>query len=134
MSKLIKVSIKFNSIVKQLLEDTKKITGITYLFNFNIITTFNKELPIITFYKYCTKYKDQILSRNPDYFLNSNIFKDEVNNLKDKEETDKEYYLNEFLNIKKIYNAIDDASKDNLWDILEVLVILSDKYKKLKNN
>lgn len=124
MDKKQKYSEKFNTILKQLLEDTKSIVGSSYLFNFNIIIAFNNQLPIQKFCEYCLNYKDKIKSRDPTYFLNDKLYQDELSNL-----DDKEYYLNEILNLKEIYLKIDDDSKNNLWDILEALIILAEKYK-----
>ena len=129
MSKQLKIAQKFNTIIKQLLEDTKSITGPSYSFNFNLITTFSKEMPIKTFCKYGLQYKNKILERDADFFLNTDLFQNEVDGWEDSTE-DKQFYLNEFLNLKEIFNAIDENSRDNLWDILEALIILSEKYQK----
>lgn len=123
MNKKQKYSNKFNTILKQLLDDTKSIVGTTYLVNFNLVLMFNQELPIQTFCKYCLKYKEQILSKDPEYFLNTDLYERELS-----DNDDKSYYLNEILNLKEIYTNIDDESRDNLWDILEALVVLSEKY------
>ena len=60
-----------------------------------------------------------------------NIITNEINN-SDFSESDKEYYLNEFYYLKNIYKNIDGESRDNFWDILQVLVLLCENYHNMK--
>lgn len=127
MAKEKEIILKFNKIVKNLLIDTTPIVGKKYLNKYKIVTKFNKKLPIIKFSEYCLKYKNQILLRDPEYFLNYELYANEVSTW-----NDKEFYLNEVLNLKEIYITADNESKENLWEILTMLILLSEKYISFK--
>lgn len=124
MSNKNEIIIKFNKIVEKLLIDTSSYLGNSYLKKFKFIITFNKKMPINRFCTYCLKYKEQILSRNPDYFLNYELYVNETSNL-----DDKDFYLNEVLNLTEIYMKADEDSRNNLWDIMTALIFLAENYK-----
>ena len=123
------IVLKFNNITRDLLSDMKDIIGKNYTNQFNLITRMNSTLPISKFKLNVLKYKEYIFEKNPDYFYNESIIINEINN---NEELigDKEYYLNEYYNLKNIYFSIDEKSRDNFWDILKVLVFLCENYHK----
>jgi hypothetical protein len=121
------IVVKFNNITKNLLDDMKNIIGSKYASHFNLIIRMNSTLPISKFKLNVLKFKNYIFDKNSEYFENENIIINEINN--DKELIkEKEYYLNEYYNLKNIYMNIDDESKDNFWDILKVLVYLCENY------
>ena len=121
------IVVKFNNITRDLLSDMKDIIGTNYTNKFNLITRMNSTLPISKFKLNVLKYKKYIFDKNPDYFENESIIIDEINRNEELRE-DKEYYLNEYYNLKNIYFNIDDKSKENFWDILKVLVFLCENY------
>ena len=58
--------------------------------------------------------------------LNETVYKKEVQ----KKWGDKaDWYLNEILNLKQVYLAVDNDSKENLWDIVTALLLLSKRYE-----
>jgi hypothetical protein len=121
------IVVKFNNITKNLLDDMKNIIGNKYANHFNLIIRMNSTLPISKFKLNVLKFKNYIFDKNSEYFENENIIINEINN--DKELIkEKEYYLNEYYNLKNIYMNIDNDSKDNFWDILKVLVYLCENY------
>jgi len=121
------IVVKFNNITKDLLNDMKKITGNNYVSKFNLIIRMNSTLPITKFKLNVLKFKKYIFDKNPDYFHNENIIMNEIDSHPELV-NDKEYYLTEYYNLKQIYLNIDEKSKDNLWDILKVLVFLCENY------
>lgn len=121
------IVVKFNNITRDLLTDMKDIIGKNYTNEFNLVTRLNSTLPISKFKLNVLKYKKYIFDKNPDYFENESIIINEINN-NDELIDDKEYYLNEYYNLKNIYFNIDEKSKDNFWDILKVLVFLCENY------
>ena len=118
---------QFNNITRDLLSDMREIVGLSYYIKFNLITKINNTLPIKKFKLNVLKFKKYILEKNPEYFLNENIIKNELNNINDE---DKEYYLNEYNYLRNIFLQIDDKSRDNLWDILIALTYLCENYHK----
>jgi len=115
------IIINFNKIIENLLEQTQNMTDTSYLFYFKKIIRVNSLKPIQTFYKYAYIHKKYIIEKNPKYFLNDNNIKKNLDNNYD------EYFI-EIIKLKQIYINIDDDSKENLWKILNALVILTDKY------
>mgnify|MGYP000420884603 FL=1 len=121
---------KFNSIIESLLTQVSPLIGTKYLMYFQKITKMNSLMPIKKFSVYALKSKKQILDKNPDYFLDENYYNKTINEIYSKKENT-DWYLSEILHLKTIYLAVDDESKDNIWDILHALVILSEDYIKL---
>ena len=125
------IVVKFNNITKNLLSDMSHIIGNSYYLKFGLITRVNSTLPISKFNLNVLKFKKYIFEKNSEYFENDNIITNEINN-SDFSESDKEYYLNEFYYLKNIYKNIDGESRDNFWDILQVLVFLCENYHNMK--
>ena len=73
-------------------------------------------------------HKDKM--ENPEYFMDKKYIKqvEKIMNLIMKIILTN---LMEILNLKSIYLKIDDKSKENLWDIVNALLILSIQYLKL---
>jgi hypothetical protein len=65
------------------------------------------------------KYKDKILSKNEDFFLEHNEF--EIHSQK----TD--YWLTLIDEIKKMWVNLDSDNKDTIWKYLQIMIILSEK-------
>ena len=123
------IIINFNEIVKDLLNQVSPIIGSKYSIYFKNIIKFNSIAPIQNFILHAIPHKEKIEERNPEYFMNEDIYKSEVkksNEFHKEDNTDE--YLMEILNLKSIYLTIDDTSKENLWDIVNALLILSIDY------
>ena len=121
------IVVKFNKITKDLLDDMKNIIGKNYINQFNLIIRMNSTLPISKFKLNVLKFKNYIFDKNSEYFENENIIINFINNNEELIK-EKEYYLNEYYNLKNIYININDESKDNFWDILKVLIYLCENY------
>ena len=126
------IVVKFNNITIDLLSDMKHIIGNSYYYKFKLMIRINSTWPISKFNLNVLKFKKYIFEKNSEYFENDEIILNEINNSKDISEEDKEYYLNEFYYLKNIYLNIDGTSRDNFWDILQVLVFLCENYHKMK--
>ena len=123
------IVIKFNNITRNLLSDMKHIIGNSYYTKFNLIIRINSTYPITKFKLNVLKFKKYIFEKNSEYFENDIIVLNEINNCSDiVSQGDKEYYLNEFYYLKNIYENIDYQSKENFWDILQVLIFLCENY------
>ena len=118
---------KFNNISTELLTDMKKIIGGSYLTKYKMMIRMNSTYPIKRFKMNVLKFKDFIIDKNPEYFKNENIILNVVEN-NEEYKLEKEYYMNEYYSLRQIYNNIDDSSKENLWDILKVLIFLCESY------
>lgn len=120
---------KFNNIVKNLLDDMIDVIGKNYLTKFKLITRINSSLPIKKFRLNVLKFKSYIVEKNQKYFEDDSIIKKELDNCPDIEnDNEKEYYLNEYYSFRNIYYGINNDSKNNLWDILKVLIFLCESY------
>ena len=60
------------------------------------------------------------MNKDTDFFMNT-----DVSNNK---------YYNDMIDLKGIFSTIDDESKDNIWEILQALLILAETYFNNRNN
>lgn len=109
---------QFNLIVEDLLVQTAPLVGTKYLSQYRTIVRINVSFPIDKFILSILPYKNQIIEKDIDYFINQDL--DSYNE------------KNEILNLRDIFLKSDDNSKDNIWDILHALIILSEDRLKLK--
>lgn len=116
---------KFNNITAELLYDMTDVVGTSYYYKFKLLIRVNSVYPINKFKLNVIKFKDIILSKNANFFYNENIIKKQLDGFSGE---DYEYYMNEYHYLRNIYNGIDEDSKDNLWDILKVLIFLCESY------
>lgn len=117
---------EFNLIVSSLLSQLTPLLGSTYNHYFSKLIKVNAVMPIENFYKYGYQYKQKIMEKDITYFSNCDNHKDITNNDSQK--------LNEILRLKGIYEKLDKQSIDNIWSILQALIILTEEYVKLKYN
>ena len=120
MSNIIK---DFNTIVEDLLIQTTYLVGTKYLFNYRMMVRVNLIAPIENFTENMLHYKNQINNKDIDFFINKNIdcskYNIDINN-------------NDIFDLKKIFLNIDEESKENIWRILQALIILCEDRLKLK--
>ena len=107
---------QFNNIVADLLEQTTDLIGQKYLFNFTTIIRFNVAYPIDKFIINMLPLKNHIMAKNIDYFMNGNIDSLE-NNISN----------NDIIDLKQIFKNIDKHSQENIWEILQALIILCEE-------
>ncbi len=119
MNEIIK---KFNDISVDFLTQTSKLVGTKYVFKFKFVTKVNSAYAIDIFVRRILPHKDQIHSRNEDFFL------DKTNDAEFNE------YMNDITGIKSIYHTLDDNSKESIWDILLALVYLAEERHKYMSN
>ena len=119
----------FNTTVSEFLEQLAPNIGITYFHSFSVLIKVNCTEPIQQFTKYIhhseKPLSDYITTRNEAYFENTDNHKEYINTI-----DDSNIILMEILKAKDIYLKLDKESKDNFWDILQVLLFLSNEYKK----
>jgi|LakMenE01Jun11ns_1017448.scaffolds.fasta_scaffold9143316_1 hypothetical protein len=78
----------------------------------------NPKMVFTTFHQFVYPFKDQILSRNEDFFLNmdfSNIAGSEANNMMT------------VMNLKKYWSTMTEQTKECMWQYFGVLVKLCEK-------
>lgn len=111
---------QFNLIVEDLLLQTTTLIGNKYLFNFKTIILYNASMPIDKFIVTILPYKEHIISRNLNFFINQEI--------------DCRNYTNDIIDLKNIFLNISEESRNNIWDILHALIILCEERLKCKSN
>ena len=93
------------------------ITGIEQLKSIN-----NKKV-VDMFVLYCYKFRDEVMNRNDDFFLNRDFISEDLG--KDSNNSGGTEIMN---NLKRHWTELDTAEKDAIWKYLQVLMTLSDKY------
>jgi hypothetical protein len=112
---------KFNTILYDTTVELQHHIGVHYVMILKGIQFMFPRFGLEVFQEKMMKYKEHILTRNEEYFLNE---VDVVEEVGDKYRQ----YLGDILNFKKIFPNLDNDSKENLWDILQALMILCEKY------
>lgn len=108
---------QFNLIVEDLLTQTTNLLGTKYLSNFKMLIRFNSILPIEKFTEFIYPYKEHIMNKHVDFFVKEPVNFEDYNNIK----------CNDIIDLKQIFLSIDDESKDNIWEILQALVLLCEE-------
>jgi hypothetical protein len=115
---------EFNKVFKSFLKQIIPTIGKMYYYKFKLIIKCNSILPIEQFIINVVPLREKILCRDETYFINTDNHKEHINN-------DQEI-LSEVLRLQDIYFKLDDVSKENIWNILQALLILSEEH--LQNN
>jgi hypothetical protein len=110
---------QFNSIVEDLLRQTTYLIGSKYLYNFKILIQFNSVLPIDKFTSAMLPYKQHIMKKNTDFFMSKDV-EFSYNNIN----------YSDIIDLKKIFTNIDEESKENIWEILQALILLCEERSK----
>ena len=93
------------------------ITGIEQLKSIN-----NKKV-VDMFVMYCYKFREEVMKRNDDFFLNRDFISEDLG--KDSNTSGGTEIMN---NLKRHWGELETAEKDAIWKYLQVLMTLSDKY------
>ena len=93
------------------------ITGIEQLKSIN-----NKKV-VDMFVMYCYKFREEVMKRNDDFFLNRDFISEDLG--KDSNTSGGTEIMN---NLKRHWGELESAEKDAIWKYLQVLMTLSDKY------
>ena len=115
----------FNSIVKSFLLQMAPHLGTSYHYYFNQMLRVNAVAPIEQFVKFAIPLRDNILSKNEQFFLDDKNYEQYV-----KKEDSKSFV--ELLRLKDVWGELDEKSKENVWKIFQALLILSEEYLNLK--
>ena len=122
----------FNTTVSEFLEQLSPNIGIAYFHSFSVLIKVNCTEPIQQFIKYIHHSEkplaEYITTRNEAYFENTENHKEYINTI-----DDSNMILMEILKAKDIYLNLNKESKDNFWDILQVLLFLSNEYRTSKS-
>lgn len=122
MNRKIEMIKKFNNVLKSLLLQLSSIIGKKHYNNFCKIIKYNSIMPINYWSDNCLEFKDKIMKKDEGYFIQIDI----------KKEKFKKNDINEILKLKNIYNNVDEESKNNIWSYLQVLMVITEEYNKLK--
>lgn len=133
----------FNTILSSFLVQISGSIGTTYSSHFEKITTYNSTLPIEQFLVYALPYREYILKRDELYFdQKSNTNNDDIVATVTSQINEHGEVINiaapninvldEILRLKTIYYSLDEQSKNNLWDILQAMLHLSEEYFRIK--
>jgi hypothetical protein len=117
------VVVQFNEVLSSFLIQIVPIVGSTYHSNIQKIIKYNSALPVENFLYYAIEYRDKILNRDDTYFLDDKVITSNI---------EREDKLDEVFQLRNIYIYLDKTSKDNVWDILQALLILGEDYIKIK--
>lgn len=113
----------FNQLLEALIQQVSPLIGNNYHFLFKGLIKANAILPIQTFNQYALEWKDRIQNRDESFFLREDV----VQGVGD------ENAISEIFQLQGVWNTLDDKSKDNLWEILQALLMLGENYHNLKN-
>jgi hypothetical protein len=116
----------FNKLLSSFLIQISPLVGKSYHTRFKLIIKCNSCLPIENFLIHALPYRDKILSRDDSYFIDKSI--DYGNTSDDKS------MINEILRLQNVYFKLDDASKSNVWDIFQAMLVLGEEYVCINQN
>jgi hypothetical protein len=83
----------------------------------------NKKKIIEIFVLYCYKFREDVMTKNHNFFLNRDFISEDL-----EENGDKEYGMQLMVNLKKHWSELDENEKESIWKYLQVLMSLSDKH------
>lgn len=86
---------------------------------FNLLITYNVRKPIEFFKDGVYSFKEQILSKNEEFFINKD-YKDDVQQL----QYDSKWSLDQVLNLKELWGELNDENKEVIWTYFSVLIKL----------
>lgn len=114
----------FNDILSGFLAQITPLIGSSYSSKFDMIVKINNSMPIEQFMAHAIPHRDQILTRNEDYFKNSENIDEKLR--------DNNVVMGEILRLQSIWTQIDESSRDNVWDIFQSMLYLGEEYIKSK--
>lgn len=113
----------FNQLLEVLIQQVAPMTGKNYHFLFKNLIKMNAMLPIQTFNEYAFEWKQQIEKRDDSFFLNDSVISGT---------TDNQEVITEIFQLREVWTSLDDNSKNNLWEIVQALLMLGEHYKQIK--
>jgi len=124
---------EFNDILGSFLVQIAPIVGSSYNHYFKQLIKYNSIMPIQQFITYGYDYRQKILDKDESYFLSNNN-KNEIDkkiSMSKANDSEEKIYLKEIFRLEGIWEKISDSSKENVWDIMQAFIILSDDYIKV---
>lgn len=121
----------FNALLEAVIQQVAPLTGNSYHLLFKNLIKMNALLPIQTFNQHAFKWKKQIDERDEAFFLNAENVKAAANDA-GHDISDNEAVLTQMFHLQGVWNNLDKNSKDNLWEMLQALMMLGEQYKSLK--
>lgn len=106
--------------LNQLYPDDNDIT--ISLTSVNLLKSTNPRQLLNIFTTYVLKYEKNIIERDENFFLNTNLIED-----CNVDKQDANYAGSVMGNLKKYWNQMDNESKENIWKYFQVLILLSKK-------
>ena len=118
----------FNTQIENLITDLNKLypnESDIKIFKekFKLIKFANPRMIIENFIVYVYPYKEFIMNKKEEYFI-------EDNNSIDREFKENEISLTKVINFKKLWLKTSDENKDAIWKYFQVLIILSERWFK----
>ena len=86
---------------------------------FNLLIKYNVRKPIEFFKDGVYNFKEQILSKNEEFFINKD-YKEDVQQL----QYDSKWSLDQVLNLKELWSQLNDENKEVIWTYFSVLIKL----------
>lgn len=111
---------QFNDILDSFLIQISPLVGTSYHFHFQQLVKVNSLLALEQFLVHALPMRDKILNRDESYFTNNDNYKGQFGG--------NASVLDEIIRLQGIYTKLDDKSKDNVWDIFQALLVLSEEY------
>lgn len=121
---------KFNMTIGNLIDDLLVICNNkfnhleVFKTQFELLKSVNPRKIIEQFLINIQPYKEKIKSRDEKFFIEKNYKEDVDKNVSD--ESYSQSSLDEILNLKLIWNTLDDSNKSIIWDYFNVLVKLTE--------
>ena len=122
---------KFNLTVNNLLDDLISVFSdykylIVFKEKFNMLTKYNPRKPIEYFKNTVYSFNDEIKNKNADFFLKKD-YKNDITVI----EENKEWALDQVLNLKTLWIKLNDENKDIIWTYFNILIKLTELEYKL---
>jgi len=114
----------FNQIMSSFLIQLSPCIGSTYSHQYENIIKYNSLLPLEQFCVHALPVKEKIKNKDKSYFTDPTNHQDKIN--------DNIQMINEILRLGNIYDNLDIESQENVWEIFQALLILSEDYIKIK--
>lgn len=86
---------------------------------FEVAKRYNPHVPLRIFMGGCMDFEEQIKTRDSEFFLERDTFMKKCVNYTS---------FSDDLGIKKYWEGLNDNTKDNIWDYIQTLYVLGEKY------
>ena len=122
MSNVKKFNLTVNNLINDLIlvfPDYKYLT--VFKEKFSIISKYNVRKPIEYFKNTVYYFNNEIKAKNSDFFLKKD-YKNDLNGIVE----NKEWALDQVLNLKDLWKDLNDSNKDTIWSYFNILIKLTE--------